>query len=282
MEPEKWKFPTLSELGISSEKNNGVGFTHRSFLCGALLEIARRNRQNFEFSEYLIQIAQSFAQLYTFSVMSYGRSAKIVTDNYSSESFFLDNQSIAEDFIFTFLTSAKSALDIYCCGIDAIIDMQVPEPRKMTDTYKLKSRLSNEEGLSPIVEFLSSSWIQELEQARHQIIHRGFFPRYGDYDRENQLTEFHLSRRSFLRDRNQRALDNGLFSDGKGNFISPCRIETIVKGFINDFQLIDTEAFYRSCANHDLTLPEGISPLDILYGNVGLYVLTHEHIGEFI
>lgn len=97
---------------------------------------------------------------------------------------------------FIALTAGVSALDALACVLWGVLFQDVPQTEQDIPSMSgLKRRLfkSNHACHDPVQDLLSSNWCKQLHEARHRVVHRGFWPKVNnvnDFVLCQELEEF--------------------------------------------------------------------------------------------
>jgi hypothetical protein len=86
---------------------------------------------------------------------------------------------------FIALTAGVSALDALACVLWGVLFQDTPQTEKdIPSMNDLKRKLfkTNHPCHDPVQNLLSSNWCKLLHEARHRVVHRGFWPRVGDVE----------------------------------------------------------------------------------------------------
>ena len=100
------------------------------------------------------------------------------------------------------LASGVSALDALACALLGILTVEVPQKETPIPALAgVKNNLANRghRFVEPLTSLLGSDWCMQLHQARHRIVHRGFWPEAtedGQFKFVQDLEEFSFGGRS--------------------------------------------------------------------------------------
>lgn len=130
------------------------------------------------------------------------------------------------------LTSGVSALDAYASALSGMLLGKASAESRMPSMSGLKNHLANEKpAVAEAIEgtiggLLSADWFREMTQARHRVVHRGYWPQLGEHE------NFLLCREGETFAYGQRTVPPDVISH-------PLDLTEIMKGLLCEFEAWD-------------------------------------------
>lgn len=177
------------------------------------------------------------------------------------------------------LASGVSALDALACALWGILTGEVPQKETSIPALaEVKNKLAARDHrfVEPLSSLLEADWCKQLREARHRIVHRGFWPEVtenGQFQFVQDLEEF-----SF-----------GVRTDTLPKKIQPLNLPLIMRGLVSALEAWDTAlapllkeyALYTPYSEEE-TIVSQISGQPSADWALGLEVIRHCPTEEFI